>query len=424
MPSMEYVENLFSNGKHFCVLPWIHLHVTPLGYMSLCALQSEGADSKAYGSLNEHSFHELWQGEGIRKFRLKMLADEMDERCVNCYTGQNSFRTFFNASSRKHMDWVADTDERGYAPQAKPLLWDIRFSNLCNLRCRSCNSRFSSSWSQEEKALNAVLGIPDRPQECEAVRGLKNSAELLKDLEPYYPHLATIYFAGGEPLLYRENLMILEKLDALEKYDVPLIFNTNFTQIAKNRRFLDLWKKFTKLTFWVSLDGSARQCEYLRKGLFWEDIIRNLDLLKGECPQADIIIKYTASAFNILHLPDFHREMTGRHLRADKINFNILHIPNHYSMRILPDEMKQQATRKIYEHLEWLMGQEPFVHIQDKNDKTIREFAGQWQVLIDYMNSENWTHLIPQFLEYTQRIDDLRQENCLKVFPELAPIFG
>jgi MoaA/NifB/PqqE/SkfB family radical SAM enzyme len=426
MRPKESIENLFSKGKHFCVLPWVHLHVTGLGYMAPCCLQTEGPDSTGYGSLNVKSFPELWQGKAIRDFRLKMLADEMDQHCVNCYQDETvnkiSLRVRSNNTYRKHLDWVAETDPAGYAPQAKPVYWDLRFSNQCNLKCRTCNSSSSSSWYPDEKA----LGKLDANKTGAIVNGIKNTAAFLMDLEPYYRSVEGIYFAGGEPLLFKENLSILKKLDSIQKYETLLIYNTNLTPLNKKLIFPELWKKFPKLLVLVSLDGSSQRGEYLRKGLVWGDILNNLRLLKKECPHADLGVNFTVSAFNILHLPGFHREMVEkRHLEINQIYLNILHTPGFYNVKILPEQLKQQATAKINDHISWLLRHESPARVKNK-EYSIEDnnFIEQWHACINFMNSESRTHLLPEFVEYTQKLDNLRNEKCLDVFPELEPIFN
>jgi MoaA/NifB/PqqE/SkfB family radical SAM enzyme len=389
--------------------------------MSPCCQQREGPNSKGYGTLNENSLPELWQGEAIRNFRLKMLADEWDERCTNCYenesVNQQTTRTISNYHHRKYLPWVMNTDDTGYAPQAMPVYWDLRFSNICNLKCRICNFSSSSSWHKDAQA----LGLIDSNASSALIYGLKNPTAFFNDLKPYYPKVEHIYFAGGEPLLFKENLSLLEDLNSLKQRRVLLRYSTNFTQI--NPRVLELWKKFPKLMLLISLDGSGKRGEYQRKGLVWNDIINNLDAVKKECPQADIIIHFTVNTFNILHLPDFHREMVekGYLKKVYKMYMNILHNPEYYNVKILPQELKAQATQKIREHIAWLTHERRPLFAGKEYQQL---FVNQWYACIDYINSEDWTHLIPRFIEVTNQLDQLRNEKCLEVFPELAPIFS
>lgn len=416
------VYNLLKNGKYFCILPWVHLNVTSLGYMVPCCVQVEGPNSTGYGNLNINTFCELWQGKTIRNFRLKMLADEPDERCINCYEKEKaqiiSQRMQSNAKYQKHLDWVVDTDNTGNAPSAKPIFWDIRFSNLCNLRCRTCGYSNSSSWYNDENVFRKLYSN----RNSKVVKGIEDTNKFLKELEKYYSFVEKIYFAGGEPLLFKENLLILEQLNSIKKYDIELVYNTNFTLLNRINDFLKWWKKFKGIRMLISLDGTHERCEYLRKGLIWKDIVENLHYLKKECPHVTITINFTVSVFNILHVTDFHKEMVEQgYIRPNEINLNILSTPKFYNIRIMPEELKLLAKKKMKEHYFWLKNQEPLrnkeTHVFDNY------FKNQWYSSINYMDNEDWTHLIPRFIRYTNKLDKARNEKCLDVFPELKPIF-
>lgn len=111
--------------------------------MSPCCQQLVESESIIYGNLNSDSFFNLWNGESIRNLRLKMLNNEKCEYCNNCYEHESanlrSLRKLSNSKYHKYLDWVVDRDDLGYVANAKPIYWDIRFYNLCNLRCRTSN---------------------------------------------------------------------------------------------------------------------------------------------------------------------------------------------------------------------------------------------------------------------------------------------
>ena len=105
--------------------------------------------------------------------------------------------------------------------------WDIRFSNLCNLSCRSCGYIFSSNWYQDQAKLaggdwklkNPVMNYAGRTE-----------TDMWEQLEPHLDYVEQIYFAGGEPLLMEEHYKILDELVRRERFDVRLVYNTNFTK--------------------------------------------------------------------------------------------------------------------------------------------------------------------------------------------------
>jgi organic radical activating enzyme len=97
---------------------------------------------------------------------------------------------------------------------------------LCNLKCRSCGHIFSSQWYQDQAKLagpewkdrNTVLNYAGRTE-----------TDMWTQLEPHLDYVEQIYFAGGEPLLMEEHYNILEELVKRKRFDVRLIYNTNFT---------------------------------------------------------------------------------------------------------------------------------------------------------------------------------------------------
>lgn len=422
MIKVAEIEGLLVTSKFFCLAPWVHFHVTSMGMMGLCSMAEQGPYDPGYGNLNKETFAQLWQGKAIREFRLKMLRGEPDPRCINCYGNRLGHWTLRNEinSYTQHLEWVADTNEQGFAPEAKPLFWDIRFSNICNLKCRSCIDVSSASWYDDAE----VLGYLDIRNTEKKIQGVADPAGLLHDLETYLPVVEGIRFAGGEPLLMEANYTILEQLTALGKYDTRIEYETNMTNLHyKGHNPLEVWPKFTNLLISISLDGLRTQSEFLRTGLKWDEVLQNWEDIKTHCPGVRTRINYTVSVYNVFHLADFHREMveSGR-MRAEQIQLICLVEPYFLSMRLLPREMKKEVTRKLKAHIRWLRKQEPFNHPEG-----FRRYANcfmQWLACIKHLNEEDWSHLIPMFIFHSSRLDELRNENSLAVFPELQPVLG
>lgn len=421
MRDREAISRLLKLGNSFCILPWVHLHVATDGNMLPCCQQSFGSEY-LFGNLNEHTFTDLWQGEAIKKFRLNMLNDEVCVCCKNCKLHESanirSLRKISNSNYQQYIDWVAETDDSGYSPNAKPVYWDIRFSNACNLKCRTCDSNNSSGWYKDKEVMLARKYTAD-----EMKNGVADTHSLLKELDGGILSVEEIYFAGGEPLLMKENLVILEKLDDLKRYDVRLLYNTNVT-LLNNEVFLKLWKKFSNLTFLLSMDGNHARGEYLRSGSQWSIMESNLRLLRRECPHVKIIVNYTVSVYNIFHLADFHKELVEKDLiSVDELNLNILNEPETYNIRILPREQKELVVKILTQHIAWIKNHIPI----DKNDidSLIRRkyYIKEWFTCMEYMSEQDWQNRIPEFMKQTAVIDAIRNENCLDVFPELKPIF-
>ena len=161
-----------------------------------------------------------------------------------------------------HIDKVQETSADGHYDDVNMIYWDIRFSNLCNLSCRSCGSMFSSNWYDDQVAL---WGKPDHAKVTYAGTTKMDAYDQLVE---YLPVVEQVYFAGGEPLIMEEHYKILKELIRLGKADtVRLIYNTNFTRQAyKDLNVFDYWPEFKDVSVGASLDAMGPRAELMRNG--------------------------------------------------------------------------------------------------------------------------------------------------------------
>jgi sulfatase maturation enzyme AslB (radical SAM superfamily) len=222
-----------------------------------------------------------------------------------------------------------------------------------------------------------------------------------------------IYFAGGEPLLMEEHYRILDELVRRGRFEVRLIYNTNFTHTdLKGRSVFEYWKKFKSVAVGASLDDMGARAEYIRKGTDWSVVRQNRQDMLDICPDVDFYISPTLSIMNAWHLTEFHRAWVEQGLiRAQDININILQDPPHYRVDIAPSDYKAQLQAKWTQHLEWLRPQ----------DHLGRATQG-FESAITFMNSTDNTPLIDTFWRKTHQLDEIRKENILDVIPELKAL--
>lgn len=403
-------------SEAFCMMPWVHLYISQFGTVVPCCVTPWDLD-QALGNVNEQPIEEIWNGPEMKKLRAKMLRDKKDKRCWQCYenesNGLKSHRMVANFCYDDKLDWVASTKASGYAPDSKPVYWDIRISNLCNFKCRVCGHHSSTKWFDDAKELN------ETSFETSLHYSMDEFEDILDQLENYVPDVEEVYFAGGEPMLMDEHYRILDILKKHNRFDVKLRYSTNFSVTDfKGRDVFKDWKQFKDVNLHASLDGTDNRGELQRSGQQWDIALENRKRLLKECPHVDFLITSTLSVFNVLHLPDFHKEWVEQNLiYVDDFMPHTLKNPEIYNIKMLPPKMKQQVKDRYAEHLAWLRTFSVENHV--KLDYVINEFEN----CLTHMNSEDYTHLIPQFLEKTKRLDELRNENTLETFPELRPIF-
>jgi sulfatase maturation enzyme AslB (radical SAM superfamily) len=392
-------------NKSFCALPWLHIHTFPSGKVFPCCV----ADKKLpIGNLNDNTIDEIIHSSAMNDIRAKMLKGENVENCMqSCTAHENTKNTSNNFSKRNTInkfyekiipDLIELTNEDGSFKnkddfQMKHL--NIRFSNLCNFKCRSCYSELSSLILQEEDPTKKTFHIKDV------------SPTIIDDVYKYLPNVDLIHFAGGETLLIDEHWEIMDKLIELGNTNVSIVCTTNLSKITyKNKNIIDYVKQFKDFTLYVSIDAIKERAELYRSGTIWETIENNLKILVDS--GIKFTITSTVGATNIYHIPDvLDYLITNNLIYQDRLIFNILTAPLYLNCRILPADYKKIVTEKI-----------------DKYIETQPKFNKRFSELKNFMNSEDQIHLIPDFVAYHNKKDMHRNQSTVSVFPELASIFS
>ena len=396
---------LLQDSKTFCIYPWIHIHAYPTGQAYPCC---HAEMAHPVGNCRTHSLEHIWQDAPMQALRADMLSETPNPACARCYEQEASgFFSGRKSANKHHGHHVNKLESNPF----ELTYWDIRFSNLCNLKCRSCGHIFSSQWYQDQAKLagpewklnNSVLNYAGRDPE-----------DMFTQLEPHLDYVEQVYFAGGEPLLMEEHYRILEELLRRGRTDVRLIYNTNFTHTdLKGRSVFEYWRQFDSVAVGASLDASGARGEYIRKGTVWSTVEQNRRLMLATCPEVDFYISPTLSIMNAMHLPDFHREWADAGLiRPQDLNVNILQDPPFYRIDIAPAEYKAVLTQKYYDHITWL---------KSVGDPLGRATQG-FESAITFLNATDNTQLLDSFWRRTHELDDIRTESWSRALPELKAL--
>ena len=402
-------EELLIKSDNFCMLPWMHLHAFPDGRAYPCCF---AIDKFPVGDLNKNSIEEVFNDSKMREMRLNMLANKPSRQCGKCYDQEKSGFFSLRLSSNKHfghnIGMIDNTQADGTADFVIKY-WDIRFSNLCNFACRSCGTWFSSNWYEDHKKLT---GKP--PDHAKIMRVGRTADDIWNQMLTQFDHVEQFYFAGGEPLIMEEHYKILKELDRRKMYHVRLIYNTNFSKlIFKDMDVLELWNKFDSVSVGASLDAMGPRAEYMRKGTVWADIEANRKRMQELCPHVDFYISATVGLINALHVADFHRTWSEQgYIKPQDFNFNLLQFPFWQRIDLLPESMKQKVKEKYESHIAWLKPQ----------DHLTRATKG-FQSGLDYMMRRDKFEQIEDFKLGMKKLDDIRNENILETFPELAELY-
>jgi sulfatase maturation enzyme AslB (radical SAM superfamily) len=237
---------------------------------------------------------------------------------------------------------------------------------------------------------------------------------MIAQMEPHIPYLEQVYFAGGEPLIMKEHYYLLEQLQKQNKNNVRIQYNTNFSELRyKDKHVFDYWRNFTNVSVGASLDGMGPQAELIRKGTDWQQTENNRRRMIEETPHVDFYVSATVSAMNVLHVLDFHRDWVAKGLiRAKDFNVNICQSPEWYRVDIFPTWFKEQVIYPAYEkHIQWLES-------QDDLQRATTGFKSLLNMMRANDASEHWD----RFVEETDKLDRVRNENFWDLFPEFEKL--
>lgn len=399
---------LLTQSSTFCMYPWIHFHAYPTGAAYPCCMSDM---QFPIGDMRKNTMQEIWNQDPMKEIRRQMLNEQSVSACNRCYEQESIGVVSGRLSANKHhghqINRIHETNADGTFERFELTYWDIRFSNLCNLSCRSCGHIFSSSWYQDQAKLSG--------SEWKKTHKVLNYAgrfetDAWDQLVEHIDHVEQIYFAGGEPLLMEEHYKILDELVKRQKFNVRLIYNTNFTHTnLKDKSVFEYWKLFDSVSVGASLDGSGKHGEYIRKGTDWKQVEKNRIDMLNICPEVDFYISPTLSIMNAWHLPDFHRDWVERgFIQPQDLNVNILQDPPHYRIDIATIKYKQRLRVKYEEHIEWLKNQDP-----------LQRATEGFKSAINFMMATDKTHLIDTFWRKTYELDSIRSECWSDVIPEL-----
>jgi organic radical activating enzyme len=301
---------------------------------------------------------------------------------------------------------IENTNSDGTLKELNMRFFDIRFSNICNFKCRTCGSGYSSQWEQEELKSNS----PNI-----TIYSKNDNSALLNEVLSQVPNIRIAYFAGGEPLITEEHYVILEKMirSGVAKH-VQLRYNTNASNLRyKDRDLLSMWKHFSKgVNIDASIDHYGERAEYIRHGTIWSTVEENIKQLRA-LPYVSFRMNTVLSVFNLLTINDFYEYLIKNDLYNAKdkgyLIYNMVS-PEFLSCHLLPPEYKIKGRISIIQTMA-MLGRNNF----SKWKITLLKNALSWTTAYN-----TWDEQKVEFKNEINRIDNLRNEDFRKTFPELA----
>lgn len=403
-------EELYSNNV-FCILPWVHMHLLPSSKALPCCVWPY---DQPVGDVTNSSLLEVFNSEQYKELRRNMLNGKSSPGCRHCYEVDGANSVSMRVSQTRRFDHLFDkvmsyTHADGSVDKINMAYFDIRFSNICNFKCRGCSPELSSAWFNDHEKLYDYKS--DRPKYI----SISPNPRIWDELMGFIDTVEVAYFAGGEPLITEDHYRVLDEFIKLKKFDVTLSYNSNLSKTQyKDKSICDYWNNFPYVYVGVSIDDFGKRGEYFRNGMDWEKTVENINFVKQNSPHVKFSVNCTVNAMNVLYITELHEKLVQDGI-IDPVNFysNLLIDPVELRMRVLPKELKKLATFKIklymkkYAEMGW-------------PENTVAYLNSIFLSILQYMNQADESELLPQFIERTKKLDVIRGESFAATFPEMA----
>jgi molybdenum cofactor biosynthesis enzyme MoaA len=289
-----------------------------------CAAIDHGITFYQNGKITPCCFIDHSYGKNIKEIGNDPFSDLRTGIAPSVCSKCTSVESFGGDSYRKSFNRIK-TNARGYQ------FIDIRNSNLCNIKCRTCCPENSSQWASE---MGHEISIKHQ------------------DILEYKDYILsqsvhTIYYTGGEPFINSEHWNLLEELIELGySKNVSLQYNTNLTTLKyKNKDMIELWKKFKHVSIMASIDAIGDKFNYIRSGADWQVVVNNFEKLKGYQSISNNINVTIATTVSILNIW-FIAELLD-YFKGFKVTLTDLYFPDYLRLSAIPDSLKDLALKCV-----------------------------------------------------------------------------
>lgn len=391
----------------YCPLPWTHLYVGPDGKIAPCCV------GKHIGEYGDITLEDAWNSKEMKQLRLDMKSNVKNDLCSSCYNKEDMGFTSMRNTSVNRMPEIEEialhkTNSDGSLNDFILTYLDIRFNNLCNFKCRTCNPFFSS-----QIAVEAVKNPELQKYSTILGKSLFQNKDIMAEVEKHYPHVNHIYFAGGEPMMQEEHWDILKYfVDSETAKEVSLVYSTNVSNLVyKKQSIFDYWKHFKNVHVQMSIDAEGKRAEYWRDGTLWKDVHTNIKRIKDN--GIHYSIHSVITWVNIYSYIELVKLLIKEQITAGyNLTIWCLEDTGEFSLQTLPDFKKEEITKALDDFIIYL-GQVNIEAIPG-----INHIINNIQNIKSFMLTKS-THLISKdTFKKNNMLDKIRGKDFFEYFPE------
>jgi len=390
------MENKINN--HFCIQPFVNTTTRIQGQNNVCC------NINSFNStIDTESPRDFFNSVGVKEMRRKLLKGEKLDDCSQCHYQEElsnssqriEYNKYYNINNNQTNEYYEKiVNKLKLTKLENPLYAELHISNLCNLKCLSCNERDSSKFHAENK----ILGISDNPN----VDYSKFDIHKYKALDSIIKKgLLFLDIRGGETLMVPEVKKILTEVDDEMAKNITLKIQTNGT-ILPDDTWIGIFKKFKRTKVNVSIDAFGDENHYVRFPSDWEKIKSTIDILEKN--DITFLINTVVSNINLLLLDKlFAWIQQNKYLNY----FYILESPEHFRPTNLPQSLLDIAVKRLQNVNKNFVNKDCHQKIDDLIGMcSTRGSDTDWQIFCknikmrDKYRKNSITNIIPQIKEY------------------------
>jgi organic radical activating enzyme len=262
--------------SNYCSAVDAGLFVSTDGAVGLCC---SGAEQ--LGSTRRETVQEIFKKSRVIELRNNLKSGRADSYCSGC---DNIEKLAAGSSQRS-----AFNDQ--FKPQTERhiRLADIRWSNVCNLTCRYCNTHDSSEW---RKLHNLPIETVNRDY----------TESLFEEITASKDTLECLYLLGGEPLMQKHNERLLDLVNPTVKIDLL----SNLSVGLENNKIYQKLKSFPNVYWNLSFDNVGNRFEYVRQGAKWDVFTDNVKRLCDDFGNSHVTFHPVYTIWNATNLAEFY----------------------------------------------------------------------------------------------------------------------
>jgi hypothetical protein len=262
-----------------------------------------------------------------------------------------------------------------------------------------------------------------------------------------YESLDTFRITGGEPLLSRDTWKVLDYIINSEtpNRNLKLSINTNLgvndelinKLIVKLNKIIDE-ERVKEVIIFTSCDAYGKQAEYVRDGLDFEVLFKNIDKILTLLPKVSIVVMSTFNIFSIFSYEQLVKkvyEFKVKHFNPDRywnsaliLDTSYLRYPDFLGFRILKGYVGYEYFTRIEKYMKFNATYRSLNSYQAElpedvgfSMKEIEKISRIKDIFISDQESDDRSYQRQQidFINFIKQYEERRNLKCEDFYPEL-----